>query len=79
MIYRGRVSKGKVVLENPADLPDGTEVVVRLAATKTARKNGRSRPVGRTKSSAVSNALLKLAGSVKDLPADASRHIDHIL
>ncbi|MBX9792073.1 MAG: hypothetical protein K2Y37_24380 [Pirellulales bacterium] len=79
MIYRGRVSKGIVVLEDAAGLPDGTEVVVRPAPAKKVEKNGHGKSVGRAKNKAVSPALLKLAGTVKDLPADASRTIDEFL
>lgn len=79
MIYRGRVSKGVVVLEDAAGLLDGTEVVVRPAPAKKVEKNGHRKSGARAENSAVSPALLKLAGSVKDLPADASRNIDHKL
>lgn len=79
MIYRGRVSKGVVVLEDAAGIPDGTEVVVRLTPAKKAEKSGRRKSGARAENSAVSPALLKLAGTVNDLPVDASRTIDEVL
>lgn len=79
MIYRGRVSKGVVVLEDAAGLPEGTEVVVRPAPARRVEKNGHGKSVGRARDSAVSPALLNLAGSVRDLPADASRTIDQVV
>jgi hypothetical protein len=70
MTFRGRVSNGVIILETSKSLPEGTEVIVRPVSGSLPR---RRRPAK------VAKGLLKLSGSAKGLPADASRNIDHYL
>ena len=66
MSFEGTVQNGVVVLDNGNTLPDGTrvEVTVREASEKKATLHDR---------------LLKLAGTVDDLPADMARNHDHYI
>jgi len=75
MTYRGHVEDGKIILDEGAGLPDGTEVQVRpLTTPKTTTGSSRS-----TRKPTVGKGLLALAGSAKGLPPDASRNLDHYL
>ncbi len=66
MSFAGRVQNGVVVLDDGHRLPDGTsvEVIVR----ETPEKKGTLR-----------DRLLKLAGTVDDLPPDMARNHDHYI
>jgi hypothetical protein len=66
MTIEGTVQNGVVVLDSGRQLPEGTrvEVIVRDTAEK--------KPTLRER-------LLKLAGTVDDLPADMARNHDHYL
>lgn len=67
MTYIGHIRNGVVVLDDPADLPEGTVVRVEPAAAPAeAVKSGRER-------------LLGLAGVLTDLPSDLARNHDHYL
>ncbi len=65
MTYKGHVENGVVVLEQPAALPEGTEVDV-LPVEKPARE------------STLSEMLLKHAGTIPGPPDLAINH-DHYL
>ena len=69
MSYRGKVTGGVVVLEDPKGLPEGTSVKVEVV-----RRRGRSR-----KQVNGWDELLKIAGSVKGLPRDMARNHDHYI
>jgi len=73
MIYRGHVQNGVVVFDDSVTLPEGAEVRVELEspAPQTAAKDEPGQTLGRK--------LLKHAGKVTDLPADAARNHDHYL
>lgn len=92
-MLRGFVKDGSIIIPGGIDLPDGTRVRIEPANSTPAAKSVRSKtaapkrkPVA-TKSSKPKSkspksfaALSKsLAGSIKDLPADASRNVDHYL
>jgi hypothetical protein len=66
MSLEGKVENGVVVLDNGQQLPEGTrvEVIVREPALKKATLRDR---------------LLKLAGTVDDLPSDMARNHDHYI
>ena len=69
MSYRGKVQGGVVVLEQSGVLPEGAEVkveLVRRRAKQAKHINGW-------------DELLKLAGTVKELPSDMARNHDHYL
>ncbi len=66
MSFDGIVQNGVIVLDAGCRLPDGTrvEVIVREAPEK--------KPT-------LADRLLKLAGTVDDLPADMARNHDHYI
>ena len=72
MTYRGHVKKGVVVLDSPADLPDGAEVEVRLvgqSGTGSAGEGGGS----------LYEQLQDVIGIAEGLPRDLARNHDHYL
>ena len=75
MTYRGHVENGKVILQEGAHLPDGTEVKVQ--AMKTRKKSDRGKQL--SPKPTVSKGLLALAGKARGLPPDAARNLDHYL
>ena len=78
MTVRGKVKKGKVVLDNPKALAEGTEVVVRPV-----RKAGKSAKGGGKKKKQPPRSLAEryaaFIGKAKELPADMSVNLDHYL
>jgi hypothetical protein len=65
MTLVGTIKNGVVVLDNAPPLADGTRVQVLLPAE--------------TESAPTLSNLLKLAGTVNDLPADMAEQHDHYL
>jgi len=65
MTYRGHMEKGVVVFDEPVDLPNGTEVNVKLAPP----------PERRT----LAERLGGVIGAAKGLPPDLARNHDHYL
>jgi hypothetical protein len=76
MVYHGHVQKGVVVLDDAGELRDGTAVTVRPVTAKNQKKTDNFQ---RSKRSAVGRGLSQLAGKAKNLPADASKNLDHYL
>lgn len=66
MTYRGHMENGVVVLDDPGDLPDGTEVEIHVVAEKP-------------EMSSLARMLMKYAGKAKGLPKDLARNHDHYL
>ncbi len=73
MEYRGHVEAGRVVLDEPATLPDGTVVSVRPLKTRRKADRARRRP------GTLAERLAPLIGKARGLPADASVNLDHYL
>jgi hypothetical protein len=67
MTYRGHIKGGVVVLDEPVDLPEGTEVRIEPAIPD--EKDLESLREG----------LLKFAGIAKGLPSDLAKNHDHYL
>lgn len=67
MCYTGKVHNGVVVLDNGADLAEGTVVRVEVEPAPVA-------PTGQGHQS-----LMKLAGVLKDRPSDWARNHDHYI
>ena len=65
MSYRGKVTGGVVVLEQPAALPEGT--VVRVVPVDATEQDDED----------LSTMLLRHAGKGKGLPPDLARNHDH--
>ena len=73
MTYRGTVKNGVVVLDDPAALPEGTEVSVRPAKGSARRGEGRARPA------TMYERYKRFIGKAEGLPADFSANHDHYL
>ena len=73
MILRGKIKNGKVVLDDPEALADGTEVEIRLAKKKRAAGKRAKKP------KPPESGLATFVGTVKDLPRDMSVNLDHYL
>jgi len=65
MVYHGHIKDGRVVLDEPANLPEGAAVSVEVV--EQASQDG------------ALASLLDLAGAAKGLPTDASVNHDHYL
>lgn len=77
MTFRGHVKNGKVILDQPAVLPDGTEVdvqPVKQPRAKTPRGGKARKPKNHD---ALRDLLLSYAGKLKGLPADLALNHDH--
>ncbi len=77
MTIRGKIKGGKVVLDDPKVLPDGTEVEVR--PVKKARNSKRLAKVKKPPRRNSAERLAPFIGTVKDLPSDMSVNLDHYL
>jgi hypothetical protein len=67
MVYHGHVQGGTVILDDPAQLPDGTSVEIRVLAAPVVSAEKTVRP------------WLKYLGTIDDLPPDASQRVDEVL
>ncbi|MEX2169375.1 MAG: hypothetical protein WD851_08690 [Pirellulales bacterium] len=65
MTYRGHVKNGQIALDEPVELPDGTEVNVEVV------QNGEGQPT-------IWDKLLEMAGTVEG-PEDWAHNHDHYL
>ena len=81
MTVKGRVKNGKVLLDDPKALPNGTEVVVR--AVKKPKKvkpaAAKAKPKPKPKPRSLADRLRPVIGIVKGLPPDMSINLDHYL
>ncbi len=77
MTVRGKIKNGKVVLEDPKALADGTEVEVRPA--KKERAGRRRTKVEKPSPGTLADRLAPFIDAVKDLPPDMSVNLDHYL
>src|SRR5262245_46796955 len=78
MTVRGRVKNGKVLLDDPRAIAEGTEVEVRprkppKSKAKVHKPKSKSRP------RSLAERLANVIGRAKNLPADASINVDHYL
>jgi hypothetical protein len=76
-MVRGKVKNGKVLLEDPKALPEGTEVEVRPA--KKSKPGPPRRPKGKALPRSLANRLANVMGKATGLPPDASVNHDHYL
>lgn len=70
MSFQGHVEDGAVVMDEPLPLPNGTAVEVNPLSTT---------PPSEEPSPTLLEVLGDLVGSVKGMPEDASRQLDHYL
>jgi hypothetical protein len=77
MTVRGKIKNGKVVLDDPKALADGTEVEVRPVKkpSKAAKATKPKKPAPRS----LAERMAPFIGTVKDLPKDMSVNLDHYL
>ena len=87
MTFRGHIQNGRVELDRPVDLPNGTPVTVQPKKGKSAR-SGRAtaKAVGKVKRKkkpartlTAYEALRPFIGKATGLPSDASINVDHYL
>jgi predicted DNA-binding antitoxin AbrB/MazE fold protein len=64
MPYKGHVKNGVIVIEEPVDIPEGTEVSIEVA--------GGDGPT-------LAERLASVIGTAKALPDDAAENLDHYL
>lgn len=65
MVYRGRVVNGTVVLDEPVELPEGTEV--------------RIEPLASSSRQTLAEEFADVIGKVPDLPTDMAQNHDHYI
>ncbi|MCC6798246.1 MAG: hypothetical protein IT366_24245 [Candidatus Hydrogenedentes bacterium] len=68
MTYRGHIENGVVILDEPLSLPDGTTVSVEPVSAELEAQYA-----------ALREGLLRLAGTIDDMPPDMSENLDHYL
>lgn len=68
-MLEGHIENGKVVLDEPLTIPEGTSVRIEPVAQNGEQKKGQS----------LLDILGPLVGSVTDMPKDAARQVDHYL
>jgi hypothetical protein len=73
MVYHGRIERGRIVLDEPLALPDGTEVELRALQPSAAKSE--SEGAGKTLYDRLSNVI----GTAEGLPGDAALNHDHYL
>jgi hypothetical protein len=78
MTVRGKVKKGKVLLDDPKALADGTEVEVRPVKKRKPAAKPR-KPKKKASPRSLAERLAPYIGVVKDLPPDMSVNLDHYL
>jgi hypothetical protein len=76
MATRGKVKKGKVILDDPTALPEGAEVEVRPVKK---RKKPTKASKGKARRQSLAEYLAPFIGKVKGLPPDASVNLDHYI
>ena len=79
MTVRGKVKNGKVLLDDPSVLADGTEVEVRPARKRKASDRSAKRGKGKNRSRSLADRLEPFIGKAKGLPPDMSVNLDHYL
>ena len=79
MTVRGKVKNGKVLLDDPNALAEGTEVEVRPARKRKRLDNSAKSSKGKARPRSVAERLAPFIGKAKGLPPDMSVNLDHYL
>ena len=79
MTVRGKVKNGKVLLDDPKLIPDGTEVEVRPARKKRPAVRRTKPNKGKARPRSLAERLAPFIGKAKGLPPDLSVNLDHYL
>ena len=69
MTYQGHIEDGKIVVDVPLALPNGTEVTVVVNETESEK----------VKAGTLYESMKSIIGIAKHLPPDASSKIDEVL
>jgi hypothetical protein len=79
MTVRSKIKNGKVLLDDPKALPEGTEVEVR--PVKKPRKPAQAAKPAKAKKRprSLAERLANVIGKATGLPPDASVNVDHYL
>ncbi|MCG3199024.1 MAG: hypothetical protein GHCLOJNM_03532 [bacterium] len=72
MTYRGHVENGVVILDEPAELPEGTEV--EIAAVEAPVKDNTEKQIP-----TLAEQFKSWIGIANDLPSDSAANHDHYL
>jgi hypothetical protein len=72
MVFRGHVSGGMIVLDEPAPVPDGTPVEVTVLANEGSIASTTEAP-------SLYERMKGFVGKAETLPEDAALQIDHYL
>lgn len=78
MIARGKIKKGKVVLDGANVLPEGAEVEIRVAKKRNAVAKPK-KPNAKAPARTLADRLANVMGKATGLPPDASVNHDHYL
>jgi len=78
MTARGKVKNGKVLLDDPHALPDGTEVEVRPAKKRKPQANSK-KPKAKAPPRSLAERLKNVLGKATGLPPGASVNHDYYL
>jgi hypothetical protein len=79
MTVRGKVSKGKVLLDDPEAIPEGTEVEVRPVKKRAPSRPHKSGKKKKLPARSLADRLRPFIGKAKGLPPDMSVNLDHYL
>jgi hypothetical protein len=78
MTIRGKIKNGKVLLDNPKALPEGTEVEVRPVKKRKPAAKPR-KPTTKARPRSLAERFANVIGKAPGLPPDASVNHDHYL
>jgi hypothetical protein len=78
MRLEGVIVNGRVELDEPASLPEGTRVRVEPVLTESSKPASGKKPEEKPLSS-LAKRLLALAGTAKGLPPDMAEQHDHYI
>ncbi len=81
MVVRGKIKNGKVLLDNPKAIPDGTVVEVRPVKKRQPSAKAQKPKTRRPKlpPRSLADRLRSVIGKAKNLPPDASINHDYYL
>ena len=77
MTLKGKIKNGRILLDKPHALPEGTEVEVR--AVKKPRNKPTKKPEPKRPTQTLADSVRPFIGVAKGLPPDLSANIDHYL
>ena len=76
MIFEGHIQDGRIVLDEPVELPEGTKVRLEVVTEDAKHVVGKSSATG---SETFFDRFERMIGAAENLPPDASTELDHYL